>query len=155
MTENLDGIRYKKVIFVSEDDTYRSPVAAALLRSKLVNGIPEVESRGLVVLFNEPPNPKGVYILKEMGINISRHRSKQIEEKDIDEDTLVIMMNEKAKKIIYERFPNALNVYTIREFVGGDGDVEMPYGKDLDGYRENVERIKALISIMADKLVYV
>lgn len=152
MNDRNENIKYKKVIFVSEDDTYRSPVAAALLKSKLLRGVPQIESRGLVVLFNEPPNQKGVYLLKEMGIDISKHRSRQIEEKDFKADTLVIMMSERGKKQIYDKFKNALNVYTFREFVGGSGDIEMPYGKDIEEYRENLMQIKSLVSIMADKL---
>jgi len=148
-------MKYRKIIFVSDDDTYRSPIAAALLKHKLQNtaAVPEITSRGLVVLFEEPPNSKGVILLKDMGINISKHRSRQIDENDFKVNTLVIMMNEKGKRNIYDRFKNAVNVYTLREFVGGAGDVEIPYGKTIEEYRDNIEMIKSLIEALADKLM--
>lgn len=153
MTGFNKDVPYDRILFVSEDDTYRGPVAAAFMKKRLPRGVPEVDSRGLVVLFNEPPNQKGVHILEEKGIDIENHRSKQLEEKDFGDSTLVIMMTERGKKIIYERFKNAGNVYTLRELAGGEGDVEIPYGRTIDEYRESVSYIESLIDKLAEVIV--
>jgi len=141
---------YDNIIFVSEDDTYRGPVASALLQKTLPWGYVNVSSKGLVVLFNEPPNPKGVQILNEMGIDISGHSSVQMTADDFGSNTLVIMMTERGKRRLYERFSNATNVYTLKEISGSNGDVEAPYGKDIEEYRTSVAEIKELIEKLAE-----
>ena len=50
--------RYDKLIFVSNGDTCRGPMAEAILKSKYLLEELEIESKGLVVLFPEPVNPK-------------------------------------------------------------------------------------------------
>ena len=52
---------YKKIIFVSVSDTCRGPLAEKLLQKEEIDGI-QSESRGTVVLFSEPINPKAVVI---------------------------------------------------------------------------------------------
>ncbi len=146
-------IPYSKVIFVSEDDTYRGPVAAALMKQKLPRGVPEVESRGLVVLFNEPPNMKGARILSDMGIDIENHSSKQLQGEDFSDTTLIVLMAERSKKMIYERFNNATNVFTLRELSGEEGDVDIPYGKGIEEYKENVMYIKGLVDNLAELMI--
>lgn len=52
--------RFNKVIFVCMGNTCRSPMAATIMS----NLMPEMrsESRGMVVLFPEPYNPKAVAV---------------------------------------------------------------------------------------------
>jgi len=51
-------IKYEKIIFVCTGNTCRSPMAATIYRSLETNSDIKVISRGLVVLFSEPSNPK-------------------------------------------------------------------------------------------------
>ena len=51
-------IRYKKVIFVDTSDNCRAPMAELILKRKFLTNPLEIQSRGLVVLFPEPLNPK-------------------------------------------------------------------------------------------------
>ena len=55
--------KYDRLIFVSNSDTCRGPMAEAILKSKFLLSELEVESRGLVVLFPEPVNQKAEAIL--------------------------------------------------------------------------------------------
>ena len=50
-------------------------------------------------------------------------------EKDLGEKNLVLTMTKQQKKSIYEEYEDAINVYTINEFIGGDGDMEGLYGR--------------------------
>ena len=49
--------RFDRLIFVSNSDTCRAPMAKGIMRSKYLLSDLEVDSRGLVVLFPEPVNP--------------------------------------------------------------------------------------------------
>ena len=59
--------KYDRLIFVSNSDTCRGPMAEAILKSKFLLSELEVESRGLVVLFPEPVNQKAEAILASHG----------------------------------------------------------------------------------------
>lgn len=145
-------MQYKKIIFVSEENTYTSPVAEAIMRTKLGDMEVKVESCGTVVLFPEPANPKGVTIAKSRGINMEEHRAKPVKPEMFDDETLVLVMTDKIKAFLYERYNNAVNVYTIKEFVGMRGDVETPYGKGLKEYGESYTQMEELVNKVIDKL---
>ena len=58
-----------------------------------------VESRGLVVLFPEPLNPKAVAILKSKEMMPAKEYSQEfIPEQDVEEGTLILTMSEKEKQ---------------------------------------------------------
>ena len=52
--------KYDRLIFVSNSDTCRGPMAEAILKSKFLLSELEVESRGLVVLFPAPGSCKKI-----------------------------------------------------------------------------------------------
>ena len=84
--------RYRKVIFVCMDNTCRSIMAEAVMNSVNKQHMVEVESRGLVVLFPEPMNPKAVAILKNYQMKPSRESSLALQPSDVTEGTLVLTM---------------------------------------------------------------
>lgn len=133
-------MRYKKVIFVSKDGTYRAPISACVLQNIVGNEM-KVEARGLVVLFPEPINPKGVEAAMMKGYIPVDTTSKALGEKDFDFENLILVMTEKIKQQIYDNFKNAVNVYSLKEFAGGQGNIESPFGKSNDEYVENFEII--------------
>lgn len=145
-------LQYNRVVFVSESDTCRGPWAVAIMKSK--PGMSEVDicSRGTVSLFPEPANPKAVAVAKSNGIDIGNYQSSQLEESDFSMETLVLVMSESMKKKIYEDFSDAVNVYTIKEFVGESGDAEVPYGGELSDYGTCFEELKRLIDKVIEKL---
>ena len=65
--------KYDRLIFVSNSDTCRGPMAEAILKSKFLLSELEVESRGLVVLFPEPVNQKAEAILASHGLTMKDH----------------------------------------------------------------------------------
>lgn len=112
----------------------------------------EVSSCGMVVLFPEPANPKGIAIAKSRGINMEEHRAKAASDNMFGTDVLVLVMSEKIKAAVYEKYKNAVNIYTIKEFAGLDGDVEAPYGKGMKEYGEVYTQIEELVSMVADEI---
>lgn len=147
---------FKRIIFVSEENTYTSPVAEAILKSKLRlcgNDDVEVYSCGTVVLFPEPANPKGVAIAKGRGIELEEHRARPVEADMFGAETLVLVMTEKIKAYLYDKYTNAVNVYTLKEFLNMSGDVETPYGKGMKEYGESYTQIEELVERVKEKLL--
>lgn len=144
--------RFKKVIFVSTGGTCRSILAKAIYRSINDNENIDIMSRGLVVLFEEPANPKAVAIAKSKGLSIEDEKSEQLTVEDFGDDTLIIVMTDLLKKKIYEDFHNAVNVYSIREFTGEAKDVEANYGGELTDYGSQFEYLEKLTAEVKNRV---
>ena len=145
-------LNYKKIIFVSTENTCLSPMAEIILKQELKESGIEVQSRGLVVLFQEPPNQKAAEVAKEKGYDLSEHVSISICEKDFGEDTLVLVMTKQNKQKIYEEYKESKNVYTIKEFVGEIGDIKAPYGGGIKEYEDSFENMERLIKKVTKRL---
>ena len=62
------------------------------------------ESRGMVVLFPEPYNPKAVVVAAKHNMIIPNNSAKQLLNEDFGNDTLVLAMNSHMKQKIYEEY---------------------------------------------------
>ena len=114
-------IRYKKVIFVDTSDNCRAPMAELILKRKFLTNPLEIQSRGLVVLFPEPLNPKAEAVLAANGYPDPSHTARQLEQEDIGGDVLLLTMEDRQKSQIWETFENAPHVFTLREYAGESG----------------------------------
>ena len=56
--------KYRRILFVSNSDNCRGPMAAEILRNQPLLQEYEVDSRGMIVLFPEPANQKAEAIMK-------------------------------------------------------------------------------------------
>ncbi|WP_274380786.1 low molecular weight protein arginine phosphatase [Anaerosporobacter faecicola] len=145
-------IKYERLIFVCTGNTCRGPMAEVIFRSLDTESDIEIMSRGLVVLFPEPSNPKADTVLRNHNLSIGDHIAKALEQEDIDEDTLVLAMTQEQKEKVQRDYENCTNVYTLKEFVGEDGDVSDPYGQSLTEYEECYVELARLIKKTVYKL---
>ncbi len=149
-------MRYKKVVFCSDDCTYRAPVATEILKKNLeeIGLLEQIEvvAKGMLVMFPEPVNGKAVAIGKSKGYDFSKCRASAVGEEDFSIDTLVLTMTEVSKKKLYDCYVNAINVYTVKEFIGAAGDIDIPFGKGLADYGENFAQLEDLINQVAKKI---
>jgi protein-tyrosine phosphatase len=112
----------------------------------------KVISRGLVVLFSEPMNPKTEIVLSKHDLELKNHVAKGLKSSDIDDSTLILTMTANQKKKVYETFADAKDVYTIKEFAGEIGDVVDPYGGTLVDYEECYGELARLVKKTIYKL---
>ena len=75
---------YDKVIFVSTGNTAVGPMTEAIMQDKFRLEDILVESRGLVVLFPEPINPKAEAILVRHGLSMKDHTSVPFDRSSFD-----------------------------------------------------------------------
>lgn len=138
--------RYDKLIFVSGSDTSTSPMAEAILQSKYLLEDILIDSKGLVVLFPEPINPKAEAILAGNGLSMKAHTSEPLSREDFDERTLVLTMDHAQKDKILEDYEGVKNLHVLTEYIKEDGEVQDPYGGDLSDYEKCFEQLKDLIT---------
>ncbi len=96
--------RYDRLIFVSNSDTAVGPMAEAILQSKFLLEELEITSKGMVVLFPEPINPKAEAILVSNGLTMKDHMSDPIVKEDFDDRTLFLTMSEAMRQKVLSEF---------------------------------------------------
>lgn len=137
--------RIDKIIFVCTGNTCRSPMAESLYYSMELGEKIEVISRGLVVLFPEPINPKAEIVLKNHGLELKEHITKQFQNSEVNEFTLILSMTEQQKQVLEKDYNITENCYTLKEFANEIGDVVDPYGGSLMDYEDCFNELSRLI----------
>lgn len=138
--------KYDRLIFVSNSDTCRGPMAEAILKSKFLLSELEVESRGLVMLFPEPVNQKAEAILASHGLTMKDHTAKMLEQEDFDERTLILVMEDALKQRIFQEHENVQNTWQLSEYIKEETDVTEPVGGSLADYGACYELLDCMIS---------
>ena len=138
--------KFDRLIFVSNSDTCRGPMAEAILKSKFLLSELEVESRGLVVLFPEPVNQKAEAILASHGLTMKDHTAKMLEQEDFDERTLILVMEDALKQRIFQEHENVQNTWQLSEYIKEETDVTEPVGGSLADYGACYELLDCMIS---------
>ena len=110
-----------KILFVCTGNTCRSPMAEAYLKQKGIYA----ESRGLAAN-GMPASQNAIAVMKEIGIDISGHISRQLTQNDIKDFDRIICL----AKSHYDY----LSSIGIKCEILGDG-ISDPYGGDITVYR--------------------
>ena len=111
-----------------------------------------IGSRGMVVLFPEPANQKAEAIMRSQQMTLVDHEGTQLDESDLDDDTLVFTFEEAQKWKIVSDYENVKHVYTLGEYIDDDRVVCSAHGQPLNVYGENFELLRELIHKLAAKL---
>jgi protein-tyrosine-phosphatase len=151
-------MRYSRILFICNDNTALSPLAAWYMRKYLGDEC-VIYSRGIVVLYPEPYNPKVYEILSGDGIVADEEsQSRRVTASDFSSTTLVLTMDERQKQHIYDQFQDAINVYTIKEFAlraeVDNPDIKEPYGLGMEGYKAIYEEIKGYLDMIIEYLTH-
>lgn len=148
--------KYDKVLFVSHSDTCRGPMAEAILQHKLLLEDILVDSKGMIVLFPEPVNPKARDVLVQHNLELEEHEAVQFSADDFDERTLILTMEKTQKEKIQEEYGEQVrNLYTISEYskMEDEEDIYDPHGKALEEYGHCFDVLEIIISKLTNVLL--
>lgn len=126
-------------------------MAAAWLSSQKKRGI-EVKSAGLFAMDGQPISAHAATVLAQQGID-SSHTSSSITREMLDWATHIFTMTSSHKQMLANQAPDTIDkLFTLKEFVGENGDVVDPYGGDLSVYQMTFEEMQQLINRAVKKL---
>lgn len=149
-------MKFTKIIFLDEENTALGPLAEGILKKKLMACKTldiTVSSKGNVVLFPEPINPKIADVAKSHGISLEGHVARQMENGDFSQTTLVLTTDNDSKQKAYSKYTDAVNVFGIREFLGENGDIKFQMGKSVEEYMDVYNLLERTIGTLIEKLL--
>lgn len=145
----------KKVLMVCTGNTCRSPMAKGILELLLKEAGQEesvkVDSAGTSVFFPDGANYNAVEAVRSMGIDLSDHVAKEVDEKLIANADLILTMTTRQKYMLQNAFPGyAYKITTLKEQAQATGslDVSDPYGSSLAVYIRTAEELREILHIL-------
>lgn len=138
-----------QIIFVCTGNTCRSPMAEGLLRNLLgpQNGW-AVSSAGIQAADGWPASPNAVEALRELGIDISNHRSRRLTPEMIREAALLVTMTRAHRDAVTALDPECGGkVFLLKSFCVSQSptDIYDPVGEPLEIYRRVRDEIRAAL----------
>lgn len=132
------------VLFVCSGNTCRSPMAEAFANHYIgEEGLDHIffaTSAGTAVWKRLPAAVPAVCVMKEYGLDISRHKAKSVEDVFIPDTFLILGMTKDHVDLLKCLFPEkASSIFRFTDYVFPEesscGDIPDPYGLDLEAYR--------------------
>ncbi len=151
----------KRVLFVCSGNTCRSPMAQGLFTWIIAqdqgedysNGY-EIGSAGLFAIDGMPAAQAALDTMLEYEIDLSRHRSRLIDQEMVNNADLVLVMTREHYLYMMEMFSESQGkIYLLGDFAGyDDQEIVDPYGMGIELYRECALQIKGMLEAIVEKL---
>ena len=89
-------------------------------------------SAGLFATDGAPATAEALVAMKKYGVDLSEHKAQQINSFLVEKSDLILTMTA-AHKLVFSEIAKD-KVYTLCEYAGVEGDIDDPYGGDVEEY---------------------
>lgn len=112
----------------------------------------EVRSAGTHALHDQPAAPNAVKAVREVGANLSDHRSQPMSDDLVAWADRILVMEMRHAASIRERFPEADEKVQLLGTFGGLVEISDPYGSWIFTYRRRRDEIRRCVEHFMDRL---
>lgn len=141
------------VLIICIGNICRSPIAEALLAVAVQETHPEVvvSSAGLGALVGRPADPMSQELMNARGLDISKHRARQISPEIVFNSDLILTMSHEQTKQLEKQFPGACGrVHRLGKF--GEYDIADPFKRPKTAFEQALILIEQGIDAWHRKL---
>ncbi len=135
---------FERIIFLCRDNASLSPMAESIFISAYGGTPVYVASRGMVVLYEAPLNPKIETVLANHELRPVRQTTMEIKKEELTGVTLVVAMTSEMRSLFKKTYPN-IACYSLHTLAGEEKDLKNPYGGSLMDYEECYNDIVRMI----------
>jgi tRNA threonylcarbamoyl adenosine modification protein (Sua5/YciO/YrdC/YwlC family) len=139
----LERLAAMLIVIVCTGNTCRSPMSEAILRKLIAEKMgctpEETEERGVIVMsagVSASPGscaaPEAVEVMKQRGLDLSRHESQPLGEKLVKQADLILGLTNAHRQAIIRRWPEASSRTQVMRM--DRGDIEDPIGAPAEVY---------------------
>lgn len=124
----------KNILYVCTGNTCRSPMAQGIMEKISYDNMLGItaESAGIQAAKGQPVSDNAVEVCREIGVDISRYRTKPVRELTLSDYDIIFVMTPFHKHALIALGANPYKVWLLGAETGGISD---PFGGDLDTYR--------------------
>ncbi|MBF4489750.1 MULTISPECIES: low molecular weight protein-tyrosine-phosphatase [Psychrobacter] len=140
---------FDNILVVCVGNICRSPIAEAALIQQYPHKT--IDSAGLSAVVGNGADPNALTVMSALGIDMSAHIAKQIDEALVKRADLILTMSDNQSKWIEDRWPHCRGkTFRIGHWI--DQDIADPYRHELSVFEDARQDIFDSLKPWADKI---
>jgi protein-tyrosine phosphatase len=146
----LEQLSQMDILFVCTGNTCRSPMAAALMKRKILEKFGETyrghavpirtHSAGVSAFGGDPASHGARQAMRGFGLRLDEHQSAQLNASMVDQADLILVMGQRHRNVIVSQWPEAAS--KVHLLASDGGEISDPFGGPSEVYQRCAEQLE-------------